>query len=116
MSIALRIILIVVPIVFQVFMVMRIRKLKMKAADALFWLVFSAVLVFLGLFPGVSISISELLGIISAANFVFLVIIALLMYKAFSLSTQISLLERKLQSLIQSTAVEEKLTEENTKK
>ncbi len=106
MSVALRIILIVVPILLQTYIVYRIRKFKMKAEDALFWLVLSAVLVVLGIFPSLAISVSGVLGIISPANFVFLVIIFLLLYKVFSLSLKLALLERKFQSFVQNVALQ----------
>lgn len=108
MSLPLRIILIVFPIVLQLYIVGRIRKLKMKAEDALFWLVLSSVLVILGLFPIIAISVSDVLGVLSPANFVFLIVIALLLYKCFSLSTRISVLERKISAVAQSIAIEEK--------
>lgn len=105
MSLPLRLLLIIAPILLQLYIVVRIKKLKMKAEDSVFWLIFSAVLVIIGIFPGIAISVSNLLGIISPANFVFLVMIALLLGKIFSLSTKVSVLERKLQSLAQDIVV-----------
>ena len=107
MSLPLRLLLIIVPILVQVFMVIRIKKLKMKVEDTFFWLAFSVVLVVLGVFPIIAISISNWLGIISPANFVFLVMIALLLYKNFSLSTKLAVLERKVQTLTQIVTIED---------
>ena len=113
MPLTLRLLLIIVPILCQIYIVVRIRNLKMKAADAFFWIVFSIALVILGLFPVVTISIANIIGVQSPANLVFLVMIALLLYKVFSLSTNISVLERKMQKLVQDNVVNKKLDEEN---
>ena len=115
MALPLRLVLIIIPILAQIFIVVKIRKLKMKSEDAIFWLVFSAIIVLLGIFPGIAITISGWLGILSPANFVFLVIIALLLLKTFSLTTKLAVLERKFQSLVQDRTLD-KMTGETTGK
>jgi len=112
MALPLRLLLIIVPILTLVFIVYRIKKAKMKAEDAAFWICFSAALVIIGIFPIMATTISNLLGFESAANFVFLVIIALLLYKLFSLSTKVSLMEHKLQIAIQDKIVSKKIQDE----
>jgi len=108
MSLSLRLILIIAPILGQVYIISRIRKSKMKAEDSFFWVLFSAILVILGLFSDIALFFSELLGIQSPANLVFLVMIALLIFKIFSLSAKLSSMERRFQSLVQQLAVNEK--------
>lgn len=112
MSLPLRLLLIIVPILVQIFLIVRIRKLKIKAEDALFWLILSVVLVVLGIFPGIAVFVSGLLGVQSPANFIFLVTIALLMLKVFSLSSKVAMLERKLQDLAQDITVKNKIDNE----
>ena len=74
----------------------------------MFWMVFSAVLVVLGIFPQIPIMLSKLLKIESPANFVFLAIIFVLLVHQFFLSMKLSQMEIKLRELVQSVAIENK--------
>lgn len=81
------------------FFLHKIRKAKIQIYDVVFWLMFSAILIILSVFPGILSFFSGLLGIQSPANFLFLVIIFLLLIHQFSLTTRISMLENKLNQL-----------------
>lgn len=96
MSITLRIILIISAILVLLFVIRRIKKSKFEASDALFWLAFSAILVLIAIVPAVSYAVSDLLGFDSPSNFVFFAIIAILLYRMFSLTAKVSLLRRKV--------------------
>lgn len=74
----------------------KIRRLKVKMEDAIFWMIFAAILCILGLFPEISYWLTNKLGIISPANLIFLVIIFLLLEKVFTLSIIVSQLEEKI--------------------
>ena len=73
--------------------------------DAIFWLVFSGVLLVLAVFPQISFWLSKLLGIESPANLVFLLIICLLIEKIFTLSIITSQLEEKVSILSAEIAI-----------
>ena len=94
-----RILLLTVSAGTTLFFLRKIRKAKVQIQDVIFWLLFSAALVMLSLFPGALGYFSELLGIMSPANFLFLVIIFLLMIHQFALTIRISMLEYKLNKM-----------------
>lgn len=105
MSASLRILLIVAAVITVIWILKKIRKSKVKMEDAIFWLVFSGVLLVLAVFPQISFWLSKLLGIESPANLVFLLIICLLIEKIFTLSIITSQLEEKVSILSAEIAI-----------
>lgn len=93
----------------------RIKKSKVLMDDAIFWVVAAVVLLILAIFPQIVIFCSNLLGFMSPSNFVFLVIVALLLMKVHSDSCEISLLKHKVDELAQEMALS-KAGERNTGK
>lgn len=85
----------------------RIKKSKILMDDAIFWVVAAVVLLILAIFPQIVIFCSNLLGFMSPSNFVFLVIVALLLMKVHSDSCEISLLKHKVEELAQKIALGE---------
>ena len=106
-SIVLRILLIMASAVMISAVLFKIRKSKFQIHDGLFWSLLSLFFLVLSIFPQIAISVSELIGVESPANLVFLGILALLLVKNFLMSTKISLLEYKLMELTQRVVVEE---------
>lgn len=86
----------------------RVKKAKILIEDAIFWVVAAAVLVLLALFPDIAISIAHALGFMSAANFIYLVIMALMIWKIFTNSTEVSRLKNKVNELSQEVALAHK--------
>ena len=80
----------------------------MQVLDSLFWLLFSLSFVLLGVFPDIAIFVSNKLGFISASNFVFLYVIAVLVMRDFSNSLRLSKQEESINELTQSIALREK--------
>lgn len=115
MSIVLRIALIVVCTVACGYVLRKIRRAQMEIDDAIYWIVVSIVLVIISIFPQIPDFFSDLLGIQSPSNFVFLAVIFLVIVKLFSLSLDVSLLKQKLKSTIQNVAIREKELEELAK-
>ena len=105
MSWAVRVILIIGSILTTAYVLRRIRKSKMRTEDSVYWLLFSVVLVIMGVFPGIAIAISDWIGVQSAANLVFLVVIFLLLIKVFSQDQKISKLNSQITQTIQSIAI-----------
>lgn len=99
MSNILRWILIIASVFIVYWILRKIRKAKVKMEDAIFWMFFSAILVILALFPEIAYFFSSVVGIMSPANLIFLVIITVLVIKVFSLSVSLSLLEEKISIL-----------------
>ena len=106
MTLTLRALLIIVSVLATTGVIGRIRKAKMQIEDAVFWVLFSFLLILLAMVPRVLYFFTELLGMQSPANLLFLVIIGLLLMKVFSMSIKMSLLEEKLKTLAQNEALE----------
>lgn len=99
-------ILLFVGAVFAFWVVCRkVRKQKVLVEDAIFWVVLSAVFVLLALFPQIAICISHVVGFMSASNFVYLVVVVLLLWKTFTNSAEISRLKNKVDQLAQEIAL-----------
>ena len=90
----------------------KIRQAKVQIEAALFWVIFSLVLVVFAIFPPAADACARLLGIYSTPNFLFLSMIFLLMVKIFSMTIHISQLEEKQKELIQKMALDQKESEE----
>ena len=106
MTLTLRALLIIVSVLATTGVIGRIRKAKMQIEDAVFWVLFSFLLILLAVVPRVLYFFTELLGMQSPANLLFLVVIGLLLMKVFSMSIKMSLLEEKLTTLAQNEALE----------
>lgn len=116
MSTILRILLVIAAL-FTAFWILRtIRKHKVKMEHAIFWMIFSLILVVIAIFPGITYWLTNKLGVMSPANFVFLVVIFFLIAKIFTLSLVVSQLEDKIEVLSAETALishEEKHKKDN---
>ena len=107
MSVYLRGILLAASIFTCIYMVRKIRRSQVQVMDMLFWVGISAVLILMGAFPSIAIAFSRLLQFDSPANFVFLVIIFLIMFRCFLMSVKISRMEDRLQTLAEEMAIRE---------
>lgn len=119
MSNVLRTLLLISGIVTAIWILIRIRKSKVKLEDAVFWICLAAVLFVMGTFPKMVFWLTNIVGIQSPANCIFLLIIALLIEKIFTLSIKLSQLEDKVDILTAETALRTKDLEnkfENLKK
>ena len=116
MSRVFRILLFISAFLAFFFMIHNIRKSKFVIGDSIFWFFFSALLVFLAVDPEFAYYITRELGIQSASNLVFLIIIGLLVIRVFQMDLRISDLSAKLKSLVQDTAIHEAEIRENKPK
>lgn len=85
-----------------------IRKSKVRIEDMFFWLLFGALLLLLSVFPELAIGASELLGVESPINFVYLLVIFILIVKQFFASLTLSQLKIQVTELAQQMAIEKK--------
>lgn len=116
MTILLRIMLLVVSVLNLVQVLVRINKAQVKIEDALFWFLFSGMLILMSLFPQLIDLGAELTGVQSSVNFVFLAIIFVLIIKIFRMSIRISQLEAKLQTFVQNYAIDKNQLEHTKQK
>ena len=85
----------------------RVRHAKVQIEDTIFWLMFSAALLILAIFPGIAYWAANL----SPINFVYIVIIFLLLAKQFFMSIKLSQLDSKVRILTEQVALNEEKAE-----
>ena len=107
MSLTLQIILICVSFITLLYMCFKIRKSQMNIEDTLFWALFTAWLLLIAIFPQIPYFFSEVIGIESPVNFLFLSIIFIVFIKLFYMTIKISKLENKIKQLAQYIALTE---------
>ena len=105
MSDTIRIVLVFAAVIGFIFFMVNIRRSKLVIADSIYWIVFAGIVLILGLFPQIAFFFSRTLGVASASNLVYLVIIALLLFRIFQMDIKISQLNTRLQNLTQETAI-----------
>ncbi|MCD7819571.1 MAG: DUF2304 domain-containing protein [Lachnospiraceae bacterium] len=117
MSVTMRVLLLVFAVLTGGWILYKIRKLEVKMQDSIFWVVFAGILLIMGIFPQLCYWLADLLGVMSPANLIFLVVIFLLMEKIFTLSIIVSQLEEKITVLsaeiaLRSNAADKRLDED----
>lgn len=116
MSVTLRILLITLSVLALGYIIRKIRFSKMQIEYALFWIVLSIIFIVLAVFPSIAYWATEKLGVMSAANLIFLVIIGILLLKVFMMTIEISVLENKVRDLVQQLGIDEKNNRDEYKK
>lgn len=106
MSAAIRILLIIISILTLTFVVTRVRRSRLNISDSIFWVCLSALLILISIFPQIVYFFTDLLGIISPINLVFLFFIFVLLMLCFNLSVRISQSDSKIKELTQQLAIE----------
>lgn len=107
MTILFRLCLVIASVLTMLTMMHKIRRSKVRIEDAIFWVLFSLVLILFSLFPQIAFLLSDLVGTQSPANLIFTMVIFLLLMKVFSMAVRISQLETRLQELVQKIALDE---------
>lgn len=107
MSMMLRICLIAASALTTAAIMHKIRRSKVQIEDSIFWVMFSGVLILFSVFPQVAYLLSDLVGTQAPSNFIFMLVIFLLLVKVFSMTVRISQLEAKLRELVQVMAIEQ---------
>lgn len=98
------------------FILRRVRKAQVQIEDTIFWLLFSAGLLLLSLFPKAAYRAARALGFQAPINLVYTGIIFVLLVRQFFMTIRISQLDSKLRSLAQRVALnEEKIERERGK-
>lgn len=105
MTLTLRIILLVFSLISAAWIMINIRKSKVKIEDSVFWIFFSIFLIMLCIFPQIVVWGARITGVMSPVNFVFLAIIFVLIIKLFRMTIRVSQLDSKLQHFVQTVAI-----------
>ena len=94
----------------------RIRQSKLQIEYAIFWILFSGVLIVFSLFPWLVSMFTRMIGMQLPVNFIFLLFIFVLMVKLFFMTIELSTLENKVKDLTQELALEEKARADEQKR
>lgn len=113
MTLGLQLILAVVGVATAFVILRSIRKSNLQIEESFFWLLLSLILFLFALFPSIIVWISAQLSFQSPANFVFLVMIFLLIVNQYRLTKIVSRNEIKLKNVIQYIAIIDKDRDEN---
>ena len=111
-----RILLIVVSLLTTYYILKRIRQSKLQIEYAIFWILFSGVLIVFSLFPWLVSLFTRIIGMQLPVNFIFLLFIFVLMVKMFFMTIELSTLKNKVKDLTQELALEEKERRDEQKK
>lgn len=106
MTSALRLTLILVSLVTLAFIARKVRSSKIKLEDSIFWFCFAALLLLVSIFPQIFYFLSDVVGTMAPANFVFLFFIFILLIQSFNLTMRISQADTKIRELTQQLAIE----------
>ena len=106
MSTAMRVLLIAGSLLTAFYVLRRVRKSRMRTEDTVFWLFFSLILVLMGLLPNLVMTLAGTIGVMSAANLVFLIVIFLLIIKLFLMDQRISAIQRQAADTAQAVAIQ----------
>lgn len=105
MGMGLRIVLVVGAVLLLAFVLNKIRRAQLQTSDAVFWFVLAGCLVVLAVFPQIAYWLSDILGVLSAANLIFLAVVAVLLVKQLMDSVQLAHLRSRLVELTQEEAL-----------
>lgn len=83
----------------------KLKKCEVQVPETVFWIVLSVVFIVFCIFPQAADVGASVMGVVTPVNFIFLIIIALLLLRVFLLTIRVSKLEYKVNSLVQELAV-----------
>ena len=99
-------------ILMTYFILKKIRQSKLQIEYAIFWIIFSGILLIFSVFPFLVALVTRLIGMELPVNFIFLLFILILILKAFFQTIETSALDNKVRNLTQRLAIEEKERQE----
>ncbi len=113
MSMALRMLLLAASFLTCAYITRKLKKSQIQVMDTVFWISMSLIFVVLSIFPNIASVLSKWMGFQAPVNFIFLLIIFLILVRCFLMSIRISQLEDKLQNFVEELAIKEKEREDN---
>lgn len=97
------------------YIIYKIRKANVRIDDMIIWIIASVLLLVLSVIPWIPARLADVVGFMSAANFIFTSIIAFLLFMVFGLSIKISQQHEKMKDLAHKIAILEKKLKESQK-
>jgi len=116
MSIEIRITLLIGALFTMLYFIRHIRKNQMQIDYAIYWALFSGALVFFSFFPGTIEWVAAALHVKSPVNFIYLIIIFLLIIKLFTTTLKLSKLNQQVTELVQYIALKDQEKDKTGKK
>ena len=116
MSAALRVILLVASALTCIYVARKLRKSQIQIMDTVYWIVLSGVLIILSIFPQLATWCSKWMGFQAPVNFIFMLMIFLLLLRVFLLSIRMSQQEDKLRNLVEELAIRDTINNQEAKK
>ena len=111
MNTGLLIALIIGCVTTAIFVFVKIKKSQFKIGDTLYWLLFCLFLLLMTIFPKAVYWISDVIGFEASSNFIFVVIIFLLLVKMFLLDARVAKVEDKQIKIAQKYALDNETKE-----
>lgn len=87
------------------FVIRKLRKSKINTPDSIFWLFMSFCFLVNALFPKLAYFFSDLLGFQSPSNFIFLIVIGLMLIRELMIQQEVTELKTKVTQLIEEIAL-----------
>jgi len=106
-SITLRVFLIIGSLFTTYYVARKVRKGQVEINHSLFWVIFSVFLLITSIYPRYAMILAHLMGVHSASNMVFLIMIFILLVKLFLNTITMSKLEGKIETIVQEAALKE---------
>ena len=98
-------------VITAIFVLRKIKKSQFKIGDTLYWLFFCLLLLLMSIFTKAIYWVSDVIGFEAPSNFIFVIIIFLLLMKIFLLDARVSKNEDKLTKLTQKYAIDNETKE-----
>jgi len=108
----LRIVLIICSIITFLLVVRKVKQSKIKTEDSIIWIIGAIILIIISIFSNIVEWISVKLGFMAPVNFVFVVILFLLLLLSFHYNIRISQLNEKIKNLNHYIALKEQKEKE----
>lgn len=116
MSAVFQALLIFGAVLMAYYIMKRIRQSKLQIEYAIFWIIFSGILLIFSLFPFLVAVFTRMIGMELPVNFIFMFFIFILILKVFFQTIELSALENKVRNLTQRLAIEAKDRQEEIDK
>ena len=106
MTITLRVLLLLGALWMTTYVVRAVRRSRMKAESSFFWIFTVSLLVLMGAVPEIVFWAAGAIGIESPVNFVFLIVIMLLIIRLFSVDRKLEKAQHQLTQLTEQYAID----------
>lgn len=105
----------IAALILLLIIVISLKKNSMSIKNSIAWLLLPVIFVIIAIFPNPFLKLATLLGFETLSNFIFVIVIALLIIVCFSLTATISHQQSQIIKLIQNISILEKKSNKHNK-